>query len=555
MQNACSSGAGAGYRTRLLGRRQGRIATAAAAVAIALTGTAMAGVPPASASVSETVIVTADGLLSPVLAVLGVGGTILTQYHLIDGVSALIPKVAEPLLAALPGITVTPDVSVSIGSTTDPTGPHAPSDAFLPETGATQLASAADTGQGVSVAVLDTGIDNLPDFSGRLVGGVDLTGANNPYQDSYGHGTFVAGLIAGNGASSNGQYSGEAPGASLVSIKVAGAGGTTHLDTLISGLQWAVDHQSRYGIKVLNISLGIRPTESTVINPLDQAVEAVWNSGIAVVTSAGNSGPFNGTILSPGDDPLVITAGALDDMATPSAADDEMTDFSSVGPTSPDGWVKPDLVTSGRSVVSLAAPGSTVYNNYPSARIGSANFVGSGTSFSAAITSGAAALVLADDPGLTPNQIKARLLGNASRGPVGNPFVDGHGALNAYAAATSGPMNFSQSAANLIATSVGATVSLSPTGPVDTWNTSLWSGMSWNQPPSAGGGWNGWAWNGGDWNAWAWTAKEWNEDAWAGAAWNGADWTGNAWNDAGWTGSAWDGSAWTSKEWNDSAWN
>jgi subtilisin family serine protease len=205
------------------------------------------------------------------------------------------------------------------------------------------------------VAVLDTGIDNLPDFAGRLVGGVDLAGGNNPYQDSYGHGTFVAGLIAGNGASSNGQYSGEAAGAKLVSIKVAGADGTTHLGTLISGLQWAVDHQTRYGIKVLNISLGFKPSQSTVLNPLDRAVEAVWNSGIAVVASAGNAGPFNGTILSPGDDPLVITAGALDDMATARNADDEMTDFSSAGPTSPDGWVKPDLVTSGRSVVSLAA--------------------------------------------------------------------------------------------------------------------------------------------------------------------------------------------------------
>ena len=365
MQNACSSSAGAGYLTRLLGRRTGRIAAAAATVAIALTGTSMAAVPPASASVSETVIVTADGLLSPVLAVLGVGGTILTQYHLIDGVEALIPQAVEPLLAALPGITVTPDVSVSIGSTTDSTGPHAPSDAFLPETGATQLASAGDTGQGVTVAVLDTGIDNLPDFSGRLVGGVDLSGGNNPYQDSYGHGTFVAGLIAGDGASSGGQYQGEAPGASLVSIKVAGADGSTRLDTLISGLQWAVDHQSRYGIKILNISLGIQPSQSTVVNPLDQAVEAVWKSGIAVVAAAGNAGPFNGTVLSPGDDPLVITAGALDDMATASAADDEMNDFSSAGPTSPDGWVKPDLVTSGRSVVSLAAPGSTIYDAIP----------------------------------------------------------------------------------------------------------------------------------------------------------------------------------------------
>jgi serine protease AprX len=513
----------------------------------------MAGIPAASASQSETVIVTATGLLSPAVAVLEVGGTVVTQYHLIDGVDALIPTVAEPVLAALPGITVTPDISVSIPSTTESTGSHTPSDAFLPETGATQLASGGDTGQGVTVAVLDTGIDNLPDFSGRLVGGVDLTSENNPYQDSYGHGTFVAGLIAGNGTSSNGQYSGEAPGANLVSIKVAGADGATHLGTLISGLQWAVDDQSRYGIKVLNISLGVLPSQSTVINPLDQAVEAVWNSGIAVVASAGNGGPFNGTILSPGDDPLVITAGALDDMATASATDDEMNDFSSVGPTSPDGWVKPDLVASGRSVISLAAPGSTIFNDYPSGRVGAANFVGSGTSFSAAITSGAAALVLAANRGLTPNQVKARLLANTSPGPVGNPFVDGHGALNAYAAATSGPMNFNQSAASLIPAPPGATVSLSPARPVDTWNTKLWSGLAWNQSPSNGWAWNGWAWNGDDWNDWS--SRAWNNWAWNGAAWNGEDWSSRAWNESGWDGSAWDGAAWNGQGWNGSAWS
>lgn len=555
MRHTSSSGAGAGCRTQLAWRNKGRIAAAGAAVAAALAGPLMTGVPAASASPSEAVIVTADGLLSPVVAVLEVGGTVLTQYHLIDGVDALIPAAVEPLLAALPGITVTPDVSVSVQSAPESTGPHTPSDAFLQETGSAQLASAGNTGQGVTVAVLDTGIDNLPDFSRRLVGGVDLTGGNNPYQDSYGHGTFVAGLIAGNGASSNGQYSGEAPGARLVSIKVAGADGTTHLGTLISGLEWAVDHQSRYGIKILNISLGLKPSQSTVLNPLDQAVEAAWNSGIAVVASAGNAGPFNGTILSPGDDPLVITVGALDDMATASGTDDEMTDFSSVGPTSPDGWVKPDLVTSGRSVVSLAAPGSTIYTSNPSARIGAANFVGSGTSFSAAITSGAAALVLADNPGLSPNQIKARLLGNTSPGPVGNPFTDGHGALNAYAAATSGPMNFSQSAARLAPVRPGRTVSLSPARPVDTWNANLWSGTSGNQPPTTGWAWNGIAWNGGDWSGWAWNDAAWNSASWNGAGWNGEGWTGWAWNDSAWNGSAWDGSAWVGFAWNSSGWN
>ena len=483
------------------------------------------------------------------------GGRILRRLPLVNGVEASIPRAAEPALAALPDITVTPDASLAVESTTELTGPHTPSDAFLQETGATHLASAGDTGRGVTVAVLDTGIDKLPDFSGRLIGGVDLTSGNNPYQDSYGHGTFVAGLIAGDGTSSNRLYHGEAPGAKLVSIKVAGADGTSHLGTLIQGLQWAVDNKSTYNIKVLNISMGYQIDKSTVDNPLDQAVEAVWNAGIAVVASAGNAGPFNGTILSPGDDPLVITAGALDDMATASVTDDEMNDFSSAGPTSADGWVKPDLVTSGRSVVSLAAPGSTIYNDFPSARIGSADFVGSGTSFSAAIASGAAALVLADHPDLTPNQVKARLLGNCRPGPVGNPFVDGHGALDAYAAATSGPMDFSQSAASLKPTSRGTTVSLSPTRPVDTWNTNLWSGISLNHPPSVSGSWNGSAWNGAAWNGWAFAGRAWNGSAWNGAAWNGAAWVGSAWNGSAWNGSAWDSSSWNSAAWNGSVWN
>lgn len=554
MPNARSLAAPAGCRIGLAGRKKRRIAVAGAAIAAALASSLTAGVPKASASTGERVIVTATGLLSPAAAVIGVGGSLLTQFHLIDGVEAVIPAAIEPVLAALPGITVTPDVSVSVQDVPESTGPHAPSDVFLGQTGATRLAADGDTGRGVTVAVLDTGIDNLPDFSGRLIGGVDLTGGNNPFQDSYGHGTFVAGLIAGNGASSGGQYSGEAPGASLVSIKVAGANGTTDLAGLILGLQWAVDHRGSYGIKVLNMSLGFQSAVSTVINPLDQAVQAVWGSGIAVIVSAGNSGPFNGTVLSPGDDPLVITVGALDDMAASSSTGDEMCDFSSAGPTWADGFAKPDLVTSGRSVVSLAAPGSTIYDEFPSARVGTANFVGSGTSFSSAIASGAAALVLAGHPGLTPNQLKARLLGTINPGPVGNPFVDGHGALNAYAAATAGPMNLSQ-LAPLLPTLPGITVQLSPTGSANTWNPSLWSGKSWVPGPSDDWTWAGWVWNGGDWNGWTWTGRAWNAGDWAGSAWNNANWTGRAWNGSGWAGSAFTGRAWNGSAWNSSAWN
>ena len=544
------------YGPSFIWRRKGLITSLVGLVTTALAGTTVVGVPAASASSTETVIVTASGLLSPVTAVGDVLGTVLTKFHIINGVEASIPTVLEPLLAALPGITVTPDVSVSVQSTVESTGPHTPSDEFLQQTGATQLFAGGDTGQGVTVAVLDTGIDDLPDFAGRLIGGVDLTGGNNPFQDSFGHGTFVAGLIAGNGASSGGQYEGEAPGADLVSVKVAGATGQTDLATVIEGVQWAVDNQPAYNIRVLNMSLGFQPFESTVVNPLDQAVQAAWNSGIAVVASAGNAGPSNGTILSPGDDPLVITVGSLDDMAQPVVADDEMTNFSSAGPTSPDGWAKPDLVTSGRSVVSLAAPGSTIYNENPSARIGSGNFVGSGTSFSTAITSGAAALILADNPSLTPDQLKARLLGTTSPGPVGNPFVDGHGALNANAAATAGPMNLGQSVVGTVLTLLGATVSLSPvTSLANTWNASLWSGVSWPQGSVSSKSWNGSAWNGSAWNGFAWSSKAWNDGGWASAAWDGSVWAGAAWDGTAWQGSVWAGAAWNGSAWSSSEWN
>ena len=533
------------------------------AIVATLAGFGVASLPlsAAAASPNSLVIVSSVGPLNPLSAVLQAGGQILTQFTIINGVEASVPNIALPALSSLPGLIVTPDVTVNVLSAPASTGPHTPSDAFIQQTGADQLAASGDTGQGITVAVLDTGIDRLPDFGNRLIGGTDLTNENNPFQDDYGHGTFVAGLIAGNGTSSNGQYSGEAPGANLVSIKVAGSDGSTKLGKLISGLQWADKNASKYNIRVLNMSLGYQPTQSTVNNPLDQAVERLWNDGVAVVASAGNAGPSNGTILSPGDDPLAITVGALDDMAQANPANDEMNDFSSAGPTYQDGWAKPDLVASGRSVVSLAAPGSTVYNNNPSGRVGNANFVGSGTSFSSAITSGAAALVLADNPGLSDNQLKGRLLATTNPGPVNNPFVDGHGALNALAAATTtANINYNQSTAGLSATPNNATVSLAPTGPCNTWNPALWSGTEWNGTEWNGTEWNGTEWNGTEWNGFAfagaaWNGAAWNGTEWNGAAWNGTEWNGAAWNGTEWNGTEWNGAAWNGTEWNGTEWN
>ena len=173
MWHTGAAGTGSGGRARLgrrtkSARRKAWSAAACATAVAALAGTSVAAAPAASASSTQQVIVTSSGLLSPVSAVLGVLGTVLNQYHIINGVEATVPTLLVPLLESLPGITVTPDVSVNVQSTTPPesTGPHPPTDAFLQQTGASQLAAAGDTGQGATVAVMDTGIDNLPDFAG-----------------------------------------------------------------------------------------------------------------------------------------------------------------------------------------------------------------------------------------------------------------------------------------------------------------------------------------------------------------------------------------------------
>ncbi|MEY2403783.1 MAG: serine protease AprX, partial [Acidimicrobiaceae bacterium] len=463
-------------------------------------------------------------------------GTVLGELPIVDAVGASVTAGELDALTDDPEVFVVPNVAVDVTGVADAT-PRLPASVYPQTTGASTLQADGTTGQGVTVAVLDTGIAALPDFAGRIVGGVDFSGEGDPYKDSFGHGTFVSGLIAGNGASSQGAYVGEAPGASLASVKVAGASGSTDLFTVLRGLQWTVANRKSLNIGVLNISMGTPPFPSSSINPLDRAVEAVWRSGIVVVTSAGNTGPINGTITSPGDDPMVITAGALDDNGTAIAMDDTMTTFSGVGPTAVDGWFKPDLVAAGRSVVSLRVPDSTIDSANPTARVGTANFVGSGTSFSAAITSGAVAMLRQLNPGWNPDRVKGALLAGASAGPVGNPFVDGFGSLN-VATASKATAVLKQNVPAL--TLPNATVSLFVTGAGSAWNGSSWNGSSWK-----GSSWNGSSWNGSSWNG-----SSWNGSSWNGSAWNGSSWNGSSWNGSSRTAGLWDGSSRNGSSWN-----
>ena len=517
---------------------------ALSAAALAIPAPAQAGLPGGSSSSEYIVSAPGDALAAVLNDVIQAGAPVVENLAFINALATDLDASQVSMLESIPGLVVTPDATVNVQGSSGGSSGRAPAAVFPAQSGATQLWAQGNTGQGVNVAVLDTGITPLPDFAGRLVDGVDLSGGNNPWDDQYGHGTFVAGLIAGDGASSDGQYVGEAPGAGLVSVKVAGASGETDLATIIEGVGWTIAHEAMDNIRVLNMSLGSVPSESTVLNPLDNAVEAAWESGIVVTVSAGNDGPDNGTILSPGDDPMMITAGAVDDLGQTNPADDAMTTFSSIGPTNPDGWFKPDLVTSGRSVVSLRDPGSTIDTENPSARIGSANFVGSGTSFSSAITAGAAALLLSDHPSYSPDTVKGTLLGTTVPGPVGNPFVDGHGILDVAAADASTPITLNQSPLTQ-ATALGSDVFLGLSGLSSTWNPANWTGSTWN-----GSTWNGSTWNGSTWNGSTWNGSTWNGSAWNGSTWNGSTWNGSTWNGSTWNGSTWNGSTWNGSTWN-----
>jgi serine protease AprX len=280
------------------------------------------------------------------------------------------------------------------------------------------------TGEGVTVAVIDTGIaGDLPDFragdgSSRVVGSAVVNPNAHSAADRFGHGTHVAGIIAGDGSRRRdglaGRYVGVAPDADLVSIKIDDdAGNATVLDA-IYGLQFAVDHKDEYGIRVINLSLESSVAGSYKTDPLDAAVEAAWFHGIVVVAAAGNRGRDRDAVqYAPGNDPFAITVGAVDDHGTRGIGDDQVAKWSSQGVTQ-DGFAKPELTAPGSQIVSTIAPGSLYLQQCPSCRVDGAYFRAGGTSMAAPVVAGVVALVLEAHPDWTPDQVKWALM-NSSR--------------------------------------------------------------------------------------------------------------------------------------------
>jgi serine protease AprX len=527
-----------------------------ASVVIVLAGAWIAPATPSLASEAADTAVIVQGTSAAAVraAVSAHHGKVTQDLWIVNGVAADIPAGELAALAAEPGVThVSEDGAVQVQDAT-PSPLHSASAVYSKAVGADRLWTEGIDGEGVTVAVVDTGVAKVADLSGRVIGGVDFSGGDNPYKDEFGHGTFVAGLIAGNGASSNGAYKGVAPKAKIVSIKIAGADGASDVSHVLAAMQWAVSFRGDYGIRVLNLSLGTDSTQSYYLSPLNAAVERAWDNGIVVTVSSSNNGPGAGTVSKPGDDPLVITVGASDDKGTPGQGDDVMAGFSGQGPTAADGLTKPDLVAPGRSVISLRAPGSAIDAAYPGSRVGSAYFKGSGTSFSTAVTSGAAALLLEREPGLTPNQVKARLLGSAGTGPAGNPNIDGQGSLDAYAAAHAGTYDSANE---------GVTRSLG-TGSIDLDRGSLQVQIQLGLVPDLLGlllqpvyqvlfGTNLTAQNelfdSLDFLTSEWTGSRWYDSQWGGSRWYGSRWYGSRWYGSRWYTSEWYGSRWYGIAW------
>jgi serine protease AprX len=303
----------------------------------------------------------------------------------------------------------------------------------------------AFTGEGVGVAIIDSGVAVMPQLAYRVAARVDFTVDGGYGLDGYGHGTHVAGIIAAKRY--NGNAPGVAPGAHIVSLKVLDANGMGTADNVIEAIDFAIAHRERFNIKVINLSLGGPVLQAAADDPICQAVERAYRAGIVVVASAGNFGktadgrPILGGITTPGISPFAVTVGALNTKGTADRGDDEVATYSSRGPTRFDHLIKPDLVAPGNKIESLAAPRSTLVREHPELVTGSgydAKLRLSGTSMAAGVVSGAAALLFEKGPRLAIEAVRHSLQKTATS-PVGGTIVSsGAGSIQVVPALSSG---------------------------------------------------------------------------------------------------------------------
>jgi serine protease AprX len=454
-----------------------------------------------------------------------------------------------------------------VGPTTASPGANAPLDLADTEQviGADDSWAQGDTGQGIDVAVVDSGVTAVPGLNGpnKVVYGPDLSfDSQNPataYIDGFGHGTAMAGLIAGNDGTPNG-FKGVAPNARIVSVKVGASNGAVDVSQIIAGIDWVTQHAHSNGlnIRVLNLSLGTDSLQPYQLDPLAHAAEVAWRHGIVVVAAVGNQGSAAASVSDPATDPYLIAVGASDSNGTLSPSDDVVTDFSSVG----DSDRHADLVAPGAYIVGLRDPGSYLDDAYPAARIGDRYFRGSGTSQATALTSGAVADLLSSNPDLTPDQVKAMLMKSArsiatsSKVAVGSGLLDIADAESANVPRRGQIFPLSLGLGSLEAARGDAHISIGNatlTGEQDifgnAWRPRIAIAEELNRA------WDGGTFNGATWSGATWSGATWSGATWSGATWSGATWSGATWSGATWSGATWSGATWSGATWSGGTWS
>jgi serine protease AprX len=435
---------------------------------------------------------------------------------------------------------------------------------------ADQLWLQGTTGRGVTIAVLDSGVAADPDLGNRILASVNFAD-QRVSSDPGGHGTHVAGIVAGDGTRSAGEFVGVAPGANIVDVRVLGRTGSGRISSVVRGIEWVIAHKTTYAIRVINLSLGAPVTASYRTDPMAAAVEIAWQRGLVVVAASGNSGPARDSVASPGADPYVITVGASDDAGTVTRADDTLAPFSAWGTAEGD---KPDLVAPGRRIVSLRVQGSVLDTLFPDrvvvARNGATYMRLSGTSMATPVVSGAVALLLERRPDLTPDQVKSLLV--RSTQPYGvnggavlpDPRADGSGLLDVAAAmsaatppAPSGGLVPDKLPGALVPDAVAAPPPAAL--PRANWGLRPANGLaralypllrgtplSWKDPTLGGIAWQSFTWDSVVWDSVAWDNFAWDSVAWDSIAWDSVAWDSIAWDSIAWDSVAWDSIAWDS---------
>jgi len=285
--------------------------------------------------------------------------------------------------------------------------------------GVDQILNTGYTGKNVTVAIIDTGISPHADLiypTNRIVGFKDYVNNATKYYDDNGHGTHCAGILAGNGYASKGKYRGIAPEANILSVKVLDENGNGNTSDILSTVQWIIEKKEVYKTRIINFSLGAIAQYRERRDPLVKAANRAIDNNLIVIAAVGNSGPMRNTILSPATSRHVISVGALDDGRTAEISDELIAEFSSRGPTL-DRIRKPDLIAPGVDIMSLSNKNLSGYTML------------SGTSMSAPMVSGAAALLLNENPNYSHFDIKRKLL-NACSPIKASSFEQGAGVLD-----------------------------------------------------------------------------------------------------------------------------